>query len=67
MMLLRRSDPGNHLLDCPDTVVIESVPATRTPSGDGTAVITAVFAVQCGHGSDAVKLIGEWHVGPNPS
>lgn len=65
MLLLRRSDPGSHLLECPDAVVIESSTSGRVPNGHGTSTVTFVLAVQCGHGSDAAKLTTTLHIVPN--
>ncbi len=54
--MLRQAEPDNHLLDCPDAVVIrgDSVPDQPAPEGDW---VTRVWAIQCGHGHVASKLI----------
>lgn len=53
--MLEQADPGNHLLDCPNAVVVRGAPVPDQLVDDGTWV-TAVWAVQCGHGHTCSKL-----------
>lgn len=53
--MLRQAEPDNHLLDCPDAVVIEGDSAPERPAAEGNRM-TMVLAIQCGHGHAAAKL-----------
>ncbi len=62
--MLRRTEPDNHLLECPDAVVIEG---DRQPDriADGGRWVTLVVSIQCGHGKHAVKLTLQARVMPD--
>lgn len=52
---LREAEPNSHLLDCPDSVVIQGDDVPDEPTVAGTWV-TRVWAIQCSHGHATSKL-----------
>ena len=56
MGMLAKIDPDNHLVTCPDAVVLEGDRLPDEPDPGGGRWITLVWSVSCGHGRDVVKL-----------
>ncbi len=63
--MLRRTEPDNHLLECPDAVVIEGSRHPDRPAEGGGRWVTLVVSIQCGHGRHAVKLTLQALIMPN--
>ena len=55
--VLRGYEPDNHLVHCPDTVVVPwpIPPSIPDPAGNGRWQMLT-WSVQCGHGKDAMKF-----------